>query len=326
MRKPIGVSRVQNLSLLVILALVIFLFWFLYPDFLALENLRNILITVSVIGIIAVPMTMLMIGGGVDLSVGALMGFSASFCALLMSRHLGIAASVVITLAVGTLVGVVNGLIVTRIKVNAFIETIGMLSILNGIALVMTSRKGQTATFSGSIGIDDKTFSFLGLGAVAHIPIQVIFLAAFFAAGYVILNHTQFGRRVYAAGAAERVAVLSGIRVERTRVIVFAFTSFAAAFGGIIMASQFLAGHPRIGVGYELLVITTVILGGTAFTGGAGTMQGVILAILIIGVLRYGMDVIGLGDYYKQMSNGAILLIAVGLDQVRQRIALRRLR
>jgi ribose transport system permease protein len=326
MGKALGVSRVQNLSLLVILILVIFLFWFLYPDFLALENLRNILITVSVIGIIAVPMTMLMIGGGVDLSVGALMGFSASFCALLMSRNLGIAASVIITLAVGAAVGVVNGLIVTRIKVNAFIETIGMLSILNGIALVMTSRKGQTATFSGSIGIDDKSFSFLGLGSVVHIPIQVIFLVAFFAAGYVILNHTQFGRRVYAAGAAERVAVLSGIRVERTRVILFAFTSLAAAFGGIIMASQFLAGHPRIGIGYELLVITTVILGGTAFTGGAGTMQGVILAILIIGVLRYGMDVIGLGDYYKQMSNGAILLIAVGLDVVRQRIAARRLR
>jgi ribose transport system permease protein len=319
-------KRIQNLSLLIILAVVVAIFQVAYPSFLALENIKNILITVSVIGIIAVPMTGLMIGGGVDLSVGALMGLSASFCAMLMSRGVAIVPSVLLTIVVGMTVGLVNGLIVTKIKVNAFIETIGMLSILNGIALVMTSRKGQTATFSGSIGIDDKVFGFLGLGSVATVPIQVIILVIFFAAGYVLLNHTQFGRRVYAAGAAERVALLSGIRVDRVRIVLFVFTSFAAACGGIIMASQFLAGHPRIGTGYELLVITAVILGGTAFTGGSGTIQGVLIAILIIGSFRYGMDVVGLGDYYKQMANGAILLVAVGLDQLRRGIAVRKAR
>jgi len=319
-------KRIQNLSLLIILAVVVVVFWALNPGFLSLENIKNILITVSVIGIISVPMTGLMISGGVDLSVGSLMGLSASFCALLLSRGVAAGPAILITLLLGVAVGVVNGLIVTKIKVNAFIGTIGMLSILNGIALVMTSRKGQTATFSGSIGIADKGFGFLGLGSVLSIPIQVVFLAVFFAVGYVLLNHTQFGRRVYAAGAAERVAILSGIRVDRTRIILFIFTSFAAAFGGIVMASQFLAGHPRIGTGYEMLVLTAVILGGTAFTGGTGTMQGVLIAILIIGTMRYGMDVVGVGDYYKQMANGAILLIAVGLDQARRGIALRRLR
>jgi ribose/xylose/arabinose/galactoside ABC-type transport system permease subunit len=163
----------------------------------------------------------------------------------------------------------------------------------------------------------------LGLGSVLHIPIQVMFLALAFLLGYLVLNHSQFGRRIYASGAGERVAILSGINVERTRILLFVLTSFAAAFGGVVMASQFLAGHPRIGIGFELLVITAVILGGTAFTGGAGTMQGVLLAILIIGALRYGMDVVGLGDYYKQIANGAILLAAVGLGQLRARLGIR---
>lgn len=317
-------KRFQNLALAVILVLVIAAFSILSPQFLYLGNIKNILITIAVIGIIAVPMTMLMIGGGVDLSVGSMMGFSASFCALLIGRGFGIPLAVLVTLLAGLGVGLANGLVVTRIKVNAFIATIGMLSILNGVALVMTSRKGQTATFSGSIGISNRAFSFLGLGSVLHIPIQVIFLVIFFLLGYILLNHTQFGRRVYASGAGEKVAVLSGINVDRTRLILFMLTSFSAAFGGIIMASQFLAGHPRIGVGYELLVLTTVILGGTAFTGGEGTMQGVILAILTIGTLRYGMDVVGLGEYYKQIANGAILLVAVGLGQVRYRLGARK--
>jgi ribose/xylose/arabinose/galactoside ABC-type transport system permease subunit len=303
--------------------LVVALFSALYPSFLRPGNIRNIFLTVAVIGIIAVPMSMLMIAGGVDLSVGALMGFSASFCALLIRASLSPGLAVALTLLAGAAVGLVNGLVVTKVRVNAFIATIGMLSILNGIALVMTSQKGQTATFSGSIGIADKRFGALGLGTVLHIPIQVLFLALAFLLGYLVLNYTQFGRRIFASGAGERVSILSGIDVDRTRMLLFMLTSFAAAFGGVIMASQFLAGHPRIGTGFELLVITAVILGGTAFTGGAGTMQGVLLAILIIGTLRYGMDVVGLGDYYKQIANGAILLLAVGLGQLRARLGVR---
>jgi len=315
------VRRFENLSLLAILVLVVAVFTVFYPSFLKPGNVRNILIAVAVIGIISVPMAMLMIAGGVDLSVGALMGFSASLCALLISRGLPPGPAVLCTLAAGAGVGLANGLVVTKVKVNAFIATIGMLSILNGIALVMTSRKGQTATFSGSIGIADKSFATLGMGSLLRVPLQVLFLALAFLLGYLLLNHTQFGRKVYASGAGERVAILSGIDVDRTRILLFVLTSLAASFGGVILASQFLAGHPRIGVGLELLVITAVILGGVSFTGGAGTMQGVLIAILIIGALRYGMDVVGLGDYYKQIANGAILLAAVGLGQLRARLA-----
>jgi ribose transport system permease protein len=161
------------------------------------------------------------------------------------------------------------------------------------------------------------------LGEVFHVPMQVIILVIFFIAGYIILNHTKFGRKIYASGASEKVAVLSGINVDRVRIINFIFTSFTAALGGIILASQFLAGHPRVGTGYELLIITAVILGGTAFTGGIGTVQGVLLGILIMGSLRYGMDITGLGEYYKQVANGAILLIAVGIGVFRDRLVLK---
>ncbi|MCL5073204.1 MAG: ABC transporter permease [Actinobacteria bacterium] len=311
----------QNFGLIIILLLLLILFWSINRKFLNFENIKNILLSISVIGIIAVPMTLLMIGGGVDLSVGALMGFSSSLVAAFITK-LGFnpIIAVILTLMAGAAVGLVNGVVVTKIKVNAFIATIGMLSILQGSALVMTSNKGQIATFSGSIGIENKSFSLIGLGEIFKIPIQVIIFIIFFIIGYVILNHTQFGRKAYASGASEKVAILSGINVDRTRIISFMFTSFAAAAGGIILASQFLAGAERIGTGYELLVITAVILGGTAFTGGIGTMQGVLLGVVIMGVLRYGMDLQGVGDYYKQLSNGALLLIAVGVGVLRDRL------
>jgi len=311
----------QNFGLIIILIVLFILFWSINRGFLTFENIKNMLLSISVIGIVSVPMTLLIISGGIDLSVGALMGFSSSLVAALITK-LGInpALAVILTLIAGTAVGFVNGLMVTKIKVNAFIATIGMLSILQGSALVMTSNKGQVSTFSGSIGIENKAFSFIGLGEVFKIPVQVIILIVFFIIGYIILNHTQFGRKVYAAGASEKVAILSGINVDRTRIINFMFTSFAAAVGGIILASQFHAGAQRIGSDYMLLIITAVILGGTAFTGGIGTMQGVLLGVVIMGVLRYGMDFQGIGDYYKQLSNGALLLIAVGAGILRDRL------
>lgn len=322
-KKAIRLNKVQNLSLIIIFIVIVILFWLLDRQFFTIGGLKNMLLSISVIGIVAVPMAMLMISGGVDLSVGALMGFSSSLVALFISKNLNLWLAVILTLLAGAAVGFVNGLIVTKIKVNAFIATIGMLSILNGFALVMTSTKGQTATFSGSIGIDNKSFSFLGLGEVFHIPVQVIVMAIFYIAGYIILNHTKFGRKIYASGASEKVAILSGINVDRVRIINFVFTSFTATLGGIILASQFLAGHPRVGTGYELLIITAVILGGVAFTGGVGTIQGVLLGILIMGSLRYGMDITGLGEYYKQISSGAILLVAVGIGVFRDRLVIK---
>ena len=311
----------QNFGLIIILIILLILFWSINRRFLTFENIKNMLLSISVIGIVAVPMTLLIISGGIDLSVGALMGFSSCLVAAFITK-LGInpVLAVILTLIAGTAVGFVNGLIVTKIKVNAFIATIGMLSILQGSALIMTSNKGQVSTFSGSIGIENKSFSFIGLGEVFKIPVQVIILLVFFIIGYIMLNHTQFGRKVYATGASEKVAILSGINVDRTRIINFMFTSFAAAVGGIILASQFRAGAQRIGSDYMLLIITAVILGGTAFTGGIGTMQGVLLGVVIMGVLRYGMDFQGVGDYYKQLSNGALLLIAVGAGILRDRL------
>ncbi len=309
----------QNLGLLGIFIVLIVLFQIIYPGFLRLQNIRNALLSISIIGIIAVPMTMLLISGGVDLSVGSMMGLAASICALLISRNIPIVPAILITLAAGGCVGFINGLLVTKIKINSFIATIGMLSVLNGIALVMTSDPGQKATFSGSIGIPDKKFGVLGLGSLGPVPIQIILLIIVFGIGYFFLNHTQFGRKVYASGANETAAHLSGVPVQKTRVIMFVFTSVTAAFGGIILASQFLAGHPRIGSGYELLILTAVILGGTAFTGGKGSMQGVLLGVLIMGTLRYGMDVLGIIEFFKQIANGTILLIAVGTGQLREK-------
>ncbi|MCL4415546.1 MAG: ABC transporter permease [Actinobacteria bacterium] len=321
MKSKVKFLNFQNFGLIVILIILVILFWSINKQFLSFENIKNIFLSISVIGIIAVPMTLLMISGGVDLSVGALMGFSSSLVAALMTK-LGInpVLAVILTLLAGIGVGFVNGLIVTKIKVNAFIETIGMLSILGGSALIMTSNKGQVATFSGSIGIESKAFSFIGLGEIFRIPVQVIILVIFFITGYIILNHTQFGRKVYATGASEKVAILSGINVDRTRIINFIFTSFAASVGGIILAAQYRAGAERVGTGYELLVITAVILGGTAFTGGIGTMQGVLLGVIIMGILRYGMDLQNIGDYYKQISNGVLLLIAVGVGILRDKL------
>jgi ribose transport system permease protein len=310
MKKPRKV-RLENLGLAVILVGLIAAFWIAYPKFLAAVNVINILLTVSVIGILAVPWSMLCISGGLDISIGSMMGFYAvTVVSLFVKLGLGLAASIAVGLVIAGLVGLVNGLLITKAGIGSIITTLGMYSVLRGAAFVITSGQGVVSA--------DRAFKFIGLGRIGPLPFSVVLLILFFLAGYVVLNYTQYGRNLYVAGGNERAARVTGIDVDAVRIGLYIVTAMCAGFGGLIIASQLANALPRIGTGYEFAVITAVVLGGVSLGGGRGTLYGVLFGILIIGTLRYGLEITGVHSFYQTIAEGTILLAAVALDQVRR--------
>jgi ribose/xylose/arabinose/galactoside ABC-type transport system permease subunit len=304
-------ARFENLGLALILVALIAAFWIAYPRFLAAVNVINILLTVSVIGILAVPWSMLCISGGLDISIGSMMGFYAvTVVSLFVKLGLGLAASIAVGFAVAALVGLVNGLLITKAGIGSIITTLGMYSVLRGAAFVITGGQGVVSA--------DRAFKFIGLGRIGMLPFSVVLLILFFLAGYVLLNYTQFGRNLYVVGGNERAARVTGIDVDAVRIGLYIVTAMCAGFGGLIIASQLANAMPKIGTGYEFAVITAVVLGGVSLGGGRGTLYGVLFGILIIGTLRYGLEITGVHSFYQTIAEGAILLAAVALDQVRR--------
>ena len=314
MKKP-GVPRrsfgFESLGLTVILAALVLGFRIAYPQFLAPVNVINILLTVSVIGILAVPWSMLCISGGLDISIGSMMGFFAVTVVTLFAKlGLGLALSITAGLAVAAAVGLANALLISKVGIPSIITTLGMYSVLRGAAFVVTGGQGVVSA--------DPAFKFIGLGRIGVLPFSVVLLILFFLAGHLVLNYTQYGRNLYVIGGNERAARVNGIGVEAVRTGLYVVTAMCAGFGGLIVASQLANALPKIGTGYEFAVITAVVLGGVSLGGGRGSLYGVLLGILIIGTLRYGLEITGVHSFYQTIAEGVILLAAVALDQVRR--------
>ncbi len=279
--------------------------------FLHVDNFLNILVAVSTTGLIAVGMTLVIVSGGIDLSVGSVVALTGVTIAQ-MSHRMPIGAAVGLGLGVGAVVGLFNGVAITRVGINPLIATLGSLSIARGVSFV----------FSGGLtqSIENESFKFLGRGFVLGVPFQVLVMAILFALAAWVMKATVFGRSIYAIGGNPHASRLSGLPVRSLQMWVYLLSGVAAALGGVFLASQLGAGAPQAATGIELSVIAAVILGGTSLSGGKGTITGTLLGVLILGTLNNGLTLLNVTSYYQEVARGVVLLLAVGLDQLRLRL------
>lgn len=277
-------------------------------SFLTVSNLLNILRQVSINGIIAIGMTFVIIRGGIDLSVGSILAFSAVVASSLAHPDTyPLIVPLAVGLFVGLLLGTVNGFVISRWNVAPFIVTLGMMTAARGMTLVYTDGRPI-------INLSD-AYNAIGGGYVAGIPIPIIIFIVILLIGIFLLHMTKFGRHVYAAGGNERAARLSGVKTNRVQIAVYAISGLAAGLSGILLSSRVMTGSPVLGTGYELDAIAAVVIGGTSLSGGRGNMIGTLVGVLIIGTMNNGLDLLNVSSYYQQIVKGAIIVLAVLLDK-----------
>jgi ribose transport system permease protein len=304
----------------VFLALValLILMRFLTPYFWKADNIFNVLRGMSTIGIMAIGQTMIIITGGIDLSVGSVLAASAMLTARLMYET-GVPPwiAVFIGIGFGTLLGAINGLIITRVKVNPFITTLGMLSIARGLAYLLAS--GLQGTVASNIPMRDESVNFLGNGYIGPVPVPVIEMFVLVIVFSLFLRSTVLGRQIYAVGSNEQAARLSGVPVNLVKLFVYTITGSLAALAGIMTAGLLETSATNSGTGSELDVIAAVVIGGASLAGGEGTIIGSIIGAAIMAVLRNAFVLLQFPIYMQTISIGLVIILAVAIDQVRRR-------
>lgn len=305
--------RVESLVVLILLCAVLS---FLSPYFLSVSNLLNILLATATIGVLAIGATFVISSAGLDLSLGSVLGLSAVAGAFLVERA-GFPwfFAVLGCMATGALAGFVNGQLVTRAGIPAFIVTLGMLGVARGAALVISD--GQAI-----YGLP-KEVVWLGQGRPLGVPVPALIFLGLAAAMHYVLAHTRFGRHTLVIGDNERAARATGIAVERHRRALYALSGLMAGIAGLLFMARVNAGDPTAGLNYELTAITAAIIGGTNLFGGRGSIVGAAIGALIMGVLQNGLNLLAVQAYYQQMAIGAVLILAVWLDQLRRRTTAR---
>ena len=296
---------------LVGLVLLIAVVSMLNPAFLSVKNILNILRQTSVNAIIAAGMTFVILTGGIDLSVGSILGLSGAVCASLLVSGKGIFVGVIAALLVGALVGFMNGFVISKGKLQPFIATLASMTVLKGLTLVFTDGKPIT------LGSNElaKSFGQIGGGTIFGIPTPAIIMILVFILCYYILQNTKTGRYTYALGSNEEATKLSGINTDKIKIWVYTISGILSAVAGIIITSRLYSAQPTAGSGYELDAIAAVVLGGTKLAGGKGKISGTIIGALIIGVLSNALNILDVSSYYQMMVKGIVILIAVLLDR-----------
>lgn len=306
------VYQLKDKAIWVVLVVLVAAFTVANPRFVNPNNLLTLLRQVSMYGIASIGMTFVILLGDIDLATGSIITFVNVFCAYLMVQMgTNMWFAIMITLVVSTLIGVLNGFMVSTIGIPALIATFATQTAFQGLALIL----------SGGLPINGFTqdFKIIGQGYVGIIPVPVIIMAICFAIGSFILNKTYFGRYFYAAGGNIEAAKLSGIRVGRIKYLVFALSGFFAGLAGIVMLSRTNSGMSNAGLGYEFKVITCVVLGGVSVTGGFGKISGVVAGTFIIGALQNGMVLMNINSYVQNIVMGVVLALAVGFDCIQKR-------
>ena len=286
------------------------------PEFLTGNNLANLARQVSIFGILAIGQLMVILTGGIDLSVGSILGLSGAVTAQLLVSGFPVVPSLVIGVAVGGVLGIVNGLLVTRFKLPPFIATLGMLGIARGLVLVITDANTIQGMPDG--------FQTLANGSILGIPNLLIIFVSITAIAWFVLNRTVFGRYVYSVGSNPEAARLAGVPVALVTASVYAISGLLAAVGGVLLTSRLGAGVPTAGTGFELQAIAACVIGGASLSGARGSAIGAACGALIIGVLNNGGNLLAINAFYLQIAIGVLILVAVGFDQMNTRAAGRR--
>ena len=284
---------------------------YLQPAFGTQDNARTVLLAVSTVGVMALGMTLVLLAGEIDLSVGGVAVLSGIVGGMLLPTG-SIAVVVIGVLATGAACGAVNGLLVTRLRVPSLIVTLGMLGILRAVANLLSG--GQAIHPDGM-----DAYLWFGRGAVLGVPVPVLVFAAAAVAAVALVRHGRFGRSLYAAGGNAAAAALSGIRVDRVRIVVFIASGAAAALAGLLETARLSYIGPAGFTGIELSVLAVATLGGVSLAGGRGTVEGVILAALIVGVVNNTLNIAGVSSYVQQIVTAAVLLLVVLPDSLKRR-------
>lgn len=300
-------ARLAQYGIYLALLLLVLFFTATSDVFLTSANLLNVLRQVSIIGICAVGLTFVLLTGGIDLSVGSVIGVSGMTCATLVAAGFPVAIAVAGALAFGFLAGLLAGFIINEAGIPPLITTLGLMTTFRGLSYIIG---GGLPVY----GVPD-ALKALGQGYVLGIPVPVILMAITLAVGHLVLTHTRFGREVYGVGGNEEAARLSGVSVKALKYKVYALSGTLAAFAGIVLMARVNSGQPKGGEGYELDIITAVVLGGVSIFGGVGRLSGVLAGVLIMGVLANGMILLNIQEYVQWVVKGAVLLAAVALDQ-----------
>jgi erythritol transport system permease protein len=316
-------------TVIALLAVTVFFAAFA-PNFLSVGNFLIMFKHIAIIAILAIGLTYVILTGGIDLSVGSIAGLSGMIAGALILNGLvlpplgvviypSIPVVVLMVLLVGLAIGLVNGLLVSRLGVAPFIATLGMLYVARGAALLMS----DGATFPNLVGGPDygnQGFPFIGAGMLLGIPFPIWLLVVLAVVAGFVAARTPFGRRVYAIGGNERAALLSGVRVPRIKTIVYGISGACAALVGLIVASDLVAAHPASGETFELSAIAAVVLGGASLSGGRGTIAGTIIGACVIGILGDGMVMMGVSEFWQMVIKGTVIVAAVVLDQLQSRL------
>jgi len=300
----------REATVLAMLILVFIGLTFASEFFLTGRNLSNVARQISVVGIVALGQALVIIAGGIDLSVGSVIGLSAVTAAIVSATtgmpSLGIAGAI----GIGMAIGFANGVLITKLRINPFITTLGTLSIARGAALLITN--GNPQRF-------DNWAAFLGYGKIGDIPVQFILLVVLTIVVWLFATRTRWGRNVYAVGDNARAARLAGIDVARTRILVFTVSGSLAGLGGLLLGGMLTNANPNLGLGYELDVIAAVILGGVALSGGRGSIGGVVIGAALIGLLRNAFVLLNVSGYWQTITIGLVVILAVGADSLNRR-------
>ena len=281
------------------------------PHFLTQTNLASVVRQTAVINIMALGMTLIIIAGGIDLSVGAILAMGGLLGTMAMEKGMPIVAGIIVGVLAGAVSGLVNGLLTTQLRINPFIVTLGTLGIFRGLTLII----------SNGLPVHQipPAFSFLGEGNVLGVPFVLWILVVAAVLIHVILEHTRMGRYAFAIGSNPDAAYYAGIPVRFHTTAVYAIGGMLTGLAGMIEASRLMTGQPTAGQGYELQAIAAVVIGGGSLRGGEGSVVGTLVGALIMGLLSNGSDLLGISPYLQQAIIGAVIILAVTIDEVRKR-------
>lgn len=294
------VLKYKSLIGLLILCMVISL---ITPRFLSITNVKNVLTQVSVNAVIAIGMSFVILTGGIDLSVGSILAVSGAAAASIIKSTGNVFLAIIVALAIGSVIGLINGVLVSKGRIQAFIVTLATMTIFRGITYVFTNGTPISGLGQG--------FSSIGNKMVLGLPIPVVFMVIVFGIAFYILSQTRYGRYLYALGGNEDSARLSGINTDKIKTLVYVISGATAALSGIIVTSRIGSASPNAGVGFELDAIAAVVVGGTSLSGGEGSVVGTIIGALIIGVLNNGLNLINVSPFYQAIVKGLVILLAV---------------
>lgn len=313
---------------LVVLVLLVIFFSAISAEYLTQSNLILMTKHVAINAILAIGVTFVILTGGIDLSVGSIAGLASMVAGGLLFKGLSVpggtlffsvAVVILVGIVVGALVGAVNGIVVTRFKVAPFIATLGMLYVARGAAQLL-SNGGTYPDLAGTPERGNTGFHVIGVDSLLGIPVAVWIMVVVAAVAIVVTTKTPFGRRIFAVGGNERSAILAGIRVNRVKIAVYVIAGACAALAGLLLTSELGAAYPDTATTYELNAIAAAVLGGTALSGGRGTVIGTVMGAFVIGFLSDGLVLVGVSTFWQSVVKGAVIVFAVITEQAQQRL------